>query len=61
MDFIPNVSAIRTNRIEVDKDIDMRSTLGMSDIFDLVRVEPVVLVQTGPVGSSRPGGAVRRY
>lgn len=46
LDFVPAVSAIRTDRIQVDKDtLDMLSALGMSDIPGLVPADP-----TAPVG-----------
>ncbi|PON97378.1 Ribosomal protein [Trema orientale] len=61
MDFVPDVSAISTDHIEVDKEtLDMLSALGMSDIPGLVRVDPVA-VQAQPVGFGRSGGAGRRY
>ncbi|KAJ8748494.1 hypothetical protein K2173_003392 [Erythroxylum novogranatense] len=42
MDFVPNVSAIKTDQIEVDKEtIDMLAALGVSEIPGLVQVDPV--------------------
>ncbi|RYQ95899.1 hypothetical protein Ahy_B08g091281 isoform B [Arachis hypogaea] len=63
MDFVPDVSAIDTQHIEVDKEtIDMLQSLGMSDIPGITQVDPVP-VQQIPFG--RPGagfgGAQRRY
>ncbi|XP_062112616.1 small ribosomal subunit protein eS17x-like [Humulus lupulus] len=61
MDFVPDVSTIRTDQIEVDKEtLDMLSSLGMSDIPGLVRVDSVA-VQTHPLGFGRASGAGRRY
>ncbi|KAL1300250.1 hypothetical protein AAHE18_18G164900 [Arachis hypogaea] len=53
MDFVPDVSAIDTQHIEVDKEtIDMLQSLGMSDIPGITQVDPVP-VQQIPFG--RPG------
>ncbi|RHN42340.1 putative ribosomal protein S17e [Medicago truncatula] len=42
MDFVPDVSAIRTDHIEVDKEtIDMLAALGMSKIPGVVHVDRV--------------------
>ncbi|KAF3441601.1 hypothetical protein FNV43_RR15516 [Rhamnella rubrinervis] len=60
MDFVPEVSAINSDRIEVDKEtLDMLAALGMSDIPGLERVEPVA-VQTQQFGFGRGGGPGRR-
>ncbi|KAJ1385779.1 Ribosomal protein S17e [Sesbania bispinosa] len=57
MDFVPDVSAIRTEQIEVDKEtLDMLAALGMSEIPGVVQVDPVP-VQQIPFGR---GGAGRR-
>ncbi|MCI31441.1 40S ribosomal protein S17-like, partial [Trifolium medium] len=46
MDFVPDVSAIRTDHIEVDKEtLDMLTALGMSEIPGVVRVDPVPVQQ----------------
>ncbi|RYR13587.1 hypothetical protein Ahy_B04g070501 isoform A [Arachis hypogaea] len=63
MDFVPDVSAIDIQHIEVDKEtIDMLQSLGMSDVPGITQVDPVP-VQQIPFG--RPGagfgGAQRRY
>lgn len=61
MDFVPDVSAIKTEQIEVDKEtLDMLSALGMSEIPGLVQVDPVPVQQT--LGFGRGGfGAGRRF
>ncbi|KAI3840781.1 hypothetical protein MKW92_017480 [Papaver armeniacum] len=68
MDFVPEESAIKTDRIEVDKDtMDMLAALGMTDLPGVVKVEPAA--QDGPKfgggyagrGAGGPGGAPRRY
>ncbi|KAI5441719.1 40S ribosomal protein S17, variant 3 [Lathyrus oleraceus] len=54
MDFVPEVSAIRTDQIEVDKEtLEMLAALGMSEIPGVVQVDPVA-VQPIPFG--RGGG-----
>ncbi|KAI4300592.1 hypothetical protein L6164_033951 [Bauhinia variegata] len=60
MDFVPDVSAIKTEQIEVDKEtLDMLSALGMSEIPGLVQVDPTpVQPQFGRGGFGGPG---RRY
>lgn len=59
MDFVPDVSAIKTDQIEVDKEtLDMLSALGMNDIPGLVQVDPSVPQQVG-FGLGGRGG--RRY
>ncbi|KAK7345295.1 hypothetical protein VNO77_15896 [Canavalia gladiata] len=59
MDFVPEVSAIRTEQIEVDKEtLDMLAALGMSEIPGVVQVDPVPV--SAPIGFGR-GGAGRRY
>lgn len=62
MDFVPEVSAISTDQIEVDKEtIDMLAALGMGDIPGLVQVDPVS-VPAPPAGFGRGGAAGgRRY
>ena len=46
MDFVPEVSAINTDEIPVDKEtIDMLAMLGLSDIPGVVKAEPVVVSQ----------------
>ncbi|TKY53128.1 40S ribosomal protein S17-4 [Spatholobus suberectus] len=42
MDFVPDVSAVGTDHIEVDREtLDMLAALGMSDIPGVVQVDPV--------------------
>ncbi|PON43706.1 Ribosomal protein [Parasponia andersonii] len=58
---LPDVSAISTDHIEVDKEtLGMLSALGMSEVPGLVRVDPVA-VQAQPVRLGQAGGAGRRY
>lgn len=61
MDFVPEVSAIRTDHIEVDQEtLDMLNALGMNDIPGLVKAEPVAVQQN--VGFGRGGfGGAKRY
>ncbi|XP_057967839.1 small ribosomal subunit protein eS17-like [Malania oleifera] len=62
MDFVPEISAIQTDQIEVDKEtIDMLASLGMSEIPGLVKVDPVVTAPQPAFQRSGPGGAGRRY
>ncbi|XP_027366699.1 40S ribosomal protein S17-like [Abrus precatorius] len=59
MDFVPEVSAIRTEQIEVDKEtLDMLAALGMSEIPGVVQVDPVTV--QAPLGFGRGAGG-RRY
>ena len=59
MDFVPDVSAIRTDQIEVDKEtLDMLAALGMSEVPGIVQVDPVAV--QAPLGFGR-GGPGRRY
>lgn len=60
MDFVPDVSAIRTDHIEVDKEtIDMLHALGMGDVPGIVQAEPTPVPQ---IGFGRGGfGGARRY
>ncbi|KAH1128750.1 hypothetical protein J1N35_000128 [Gossypium stocksii] len=61
MDFVPDVSAIAVDSIEVDKEtIDMLSLLGMADLPGIVKVDPVA-VQVPQVGFGRGGGPGRRF
>ncbi|RZC25854.1 40S ribosomal protein S17-4 [Glycine soja] len=58
MDFVPDVSAIRTDQIEVDKEtLDMLAALGMSEVPGIVQVDPVAV--QAPLGFGR-GGPGRR-
>ncbi|XP_054790903.1 40S ribosomal protein S17-like [Prosopis cineraria] len=60
MDFVPDVSAIKTDQIEVDKEtLDMLAAFGMNDIPGLVQVDPVPVQQT--TGFGRGFGGARRY
>ncbi|XP_058731175.1 small ribosomal subunit protein eS17-like [Vicia villosa] len=63
MDFVPDVSAIRTEHIEVDKEtLEMLAALGMSEIPGVVQVDPVP-VQAIPFarGGAGAGAAGRRF
>ncbi|KAI4384344.1 hypothetical protein MLD38_002513 [Melastoma candidum] len=58
MDFVPDVSAIKTDEIKVDKEtLDMLAALGMSEIPGLVEVEPQAMMPTQGFGRGGP----RRY
>ncbi|WCJ34228.1 40S ribosomal protein S17 [Euphorbia peplus] len=60
MDFVPDVSSINTDQIQVDKEtIDMLSALGMGDIPGLVWVDPVA-VPVAQFGFGRGAGGVGR-
>ncbi|KAI5674408.1 hypothetical protein M9H77_14772 [Catharanthus roseus] len=49
MDFVPDESAIKTDRIEVDKEtIDLLATLGMSDLPGIVLKEDEAPVMVAP-------------
>ncbi|KAG4982367.1 hypothetical protein JHK87_027116 [Glycine soja] len=55
MDFVPDVSAIRTDQIEVDKEtLDMLAALGMSEVPGVVQVDPVAV--QAPLGFGRGAG-----
>jgi len=59
MDFVPDVSAIRTDHIEVDKEtLDMLAALGMSEIPGVVQVDPVPVQQ---ISFGRGAGAAGRF
>jgi len=59
MDFVPDVSAIRTDQIEVDREtLDMLAALGMSEIPGVVQVDPVPV--QAPLAFGRGAGG-RRY
>ena len=59
MDFVPEVSAIKSDQIEVDKEtIEMLASLGMGDMPGLVQAEPVS-VPVAAFGYGR--GAGRRF
>jgi len=59
MDFVPDVSAIRTDQIEVDGEtLDMLAALGMSEIPGVVKVDPFPV--QGPLAFGRGAGG-RRY
>jgi len=61
MDFVPDVSAIRTDYIEVDKEtLDMLAALGMSEIPGVVQVDPVEQIPFGGRGAVT-GGVGRRF
>ncbi|CAK9180577.1 unnamed protein product [Ilex paraguariensis] len=66
MDFVPDESAIKTERIEVDKEtIELLGTLGMSDIPGIVlKEEQQMMVQSVPPFGGRGGyggGARNRF
>ncbi|KVH88259.1 Ribosomal protein S17e [Cynara cardunculus var. scolymus] len=68
MDFVPDESAIKTDRIEVDKEtIDLLASLGMSELPGIVLKEDTPMISTsipGGFGGGRGGyggGAGRRY
>ncbi|XP_074285704.1 small ribosomal subunit protein eS17w-like [Silene latifolia] len=63
MDFVPDVSAIRTDLIEVDREtIEMLAALGMSDLPGLSEVAPETALAALPAGGfGRGAGAPRRY
>ncbi|KAK9079259.1 hypothetical protein SSX86_000929 [Deinandra increscens subsp. villosa] len=69
MDFVPDESAIKTDRIEVDKEtIDLLASLGMSELPGIVLKEDTPLVSTSIPGAyggggrgGFGGGAGRRY
>nr|ADR71230.1 40S ribosomal protein S17D [Hevea brasiliensis] len=59
MDFVPEVSVIKTEQIEVDKEtIDMLAALGMGDIPGIVQVDPVA-VPVAQFGFGRGGAPAR--
>ncbi|CAL0312164.1 unnamed protein product [Lupinus luteus] len=61
MDFVPDVSAIHTDHIEVDKEtLEMLHALGLNDVPGIVQVEPTPVQPQ--FGFGRGGGAApRRY
>lgn len=60
MDFVPDESAIKTDKIEVDKEtIDMLATLGMGDVPGIVLKEEQDAVMVAPPTGF--GGGRRRY
>ena len=66
MDFVPDESAIRTDRIEVDKEtIDLLASLGMSELPGIVLKEEQAPVAAMPYaaagGRGGFGGGPRRY
>ncbi|KAH1160122.1 hypothetical protein GYH30_031751 [Glycine max] len=49
MDFVPDVFAINTDHIEVDKEtLDMLHSLGINDIPGITQVDPVPVQQSFP-------------
>jgi small subunit ribosomal protein S17e len=63
MDFVPEVSAIKSDQIEVDKEtMDMLASLGMSCFPGLVQVDPLLYIPVTQFGFRRggPGGFARR-
>lgn len=60
MDFVPEVSAIRTDHIEVDREtLDMLAALGMAEIPGVVQVDPVPVQQIPFARGGAAGG--RRF
>ncbi|KAL2900091.1 40S ribosomal protein S17-4 [Bienertia sinuspersici] len=60
MDFVPEVSAIKTDQIEVDKEtVDMLASLGMADLPGLIQMAPES-APVLPVAFVRGAGAPRR-
>ena len=58
MDFVPEISAIRTDQIEVDGEtLDMLAALGMSEIPGVVKVDPVPV--QAPLAFGRGAGGRR--
>lgn len=59
---MPEVSAIKSDQIEVDKEtMDMLASLGMSCFPGLVQVDPVAIPVTQfGFGRGGPGGFARR-
>ncbi|KAJ6822236.1 40S ribosomal protein S17-like [Iris pallida] len=61
MDFVPDESAIRVDRIEVDKEtIDMLASIGMADLPG-VEKQPEVSAAAPAFGSRFPAGGRRAY
>ncbi|KAJ0462103.1 putative ribosomal protein S17e [Helianthus annuus] len=59
MDFVPDESAIKVDRIEVDKEtIELLDSLGMSEMPGIVLKEDMPVVSGGIPGGGRGG---RRY
>ncbi|CAN0847301.1 40S ribosomal protein S17-4 [Linum grandiflorum] len=59
MDFVPEESAINTQRIEVDKEtIEMLTALGMADCPGIAEVDPIA-VSAPQFGFGRGAGRVR--
>ncbi|KAI3823404.1 hypothetical protein L1987_04839 [Smallanthus sonchifolius] len=57
MDFVPDESAIKTDRIEVDKEtIDLLASLGMSELPGIVLKEDTPLVSASIPGGYGGGG-----
>ncbi|KAI3822652.1 hypothetical protein L1987_10247 [Smallanthus sonchifolius] len=57
MDFVPDESAIKTDRIEVDKEtIDLLASLGMSELPGIVLKEDTPLASTSIPGGYGGGG-----
>ncbi|CAI9097645.1 OLC1v1034119C1 [Oldenlandia corymbosa var. corymbosa] len=59
MDFVPDESAIKTDRIEVDKEtIELLSVMGMSELPGIVLKEEQAVMSAPPMAF---GGRGRRY
>ncbi|KAK1434953.1 hypothetical protein QVD17_00708 [Tagetes erecta] len=57
MDFVPDESAIKTDRIEVDKEtIDLLASLGMSELPGIVLKEDTPVLTSGIPGGYGGGG-----
>ncbi|KAK9723597.1 hypothetical protein RND81_05G010800 [Saponaria officinalis] len=63
MDFVPDVSAIATDLIKVDREtLDMLAALGMSDLPGLTEVAPEPVFAAVPGAAfGRGAGGPRRY
>ncbi|KAK6926538.1 Ribosomal protein S17e [Dillenia turbinata] len=60
MDFVPEVSAIKTEAIEVDKEtIDMLASLGMSELPG-VKLQAEETAVSAPIGFGRGAGGPRK-
>lgn len=61
MDFVPDESAIKIDRIEVDQEtVDLLESLGMKDLPGVVLREDEVQISAAPPGNYGRGGP-RRY
>lgn len=62
MDFVPDESAIKTDRIEVDKEtIELLASMGMSEMPGIVLKEEQTPLMVAPPLPYGGGGRGRRY